>query len=294
MLPMSAKHSTRPSILVTGATGNVGAEVIKNLQQLGQPVTAAVRNRAKAQSLFGETVNCIQFDFKQPATFNAAFKDVEKVFLVRPPDISNTKKYIDPFIRAAQQAGVEQIVFLSLLGAENNKVVPHYKIEQSLLASGMAWTFLRASFFMQNLDTTHREEIRKENEIFVPAGRGKTSFIDVRDIAAVATQALTQDVHKNKAYDLTGKEALDYYEVARHFSEVLGRPIRYSKPSAPHFLLRMLSRKTPLSFSLVMLAIYSTARLGLAAKVTEDTGRILGRAPLTMRQYIEDYRQAWI
>ncbi len=281
-------------ILVTGATGNVGTEVVKHLQDSAYQVVVGVRDIARARSLFGPGLEYVQLDFRQPATFEDALKDVQKIFLVRPPDISNIKKYITPFVAAARQAHVVHIVFLSLLGVEKNRVVPHYKIEKTILGSGIDWTFLRASFFMQNLNTTHRDDIKERHQVYIPAGRGKTSFIDVRDIGAVAAKALTEDGHQNRAYPLTGNVALDYYQVARELTQVLGRPIRYSNPSPITFGWQMYKRKIPISFIIVMLGIYTTARFGLAATVTPDTERLLGRPPLTVRQYIEDYKQFWL
>ena len=181
----------------------------------------------------------------------------------------------------------------SLIGVERNRVVPHYKVEQYLLHSGVPFTFLRPSFFMQNLNTTHRVEIKERSEIFVPAGTGKTSFIDVRDIAAVAALTLTQPGHTNRAYSLTGSEALDYYQVAAVLSEVLGRPIIYRKPSLLRFIRRQRACGTAWPFVLVMSGIYTTARLSLAARLTDETTRLLGRAPITLRRYAEDYRDCW-
>jgi uncharacterized protein YbjT (DUF2867 family) len=120
-------------------------------------------------------VACVAFDFLQPETYAAAFAGQRAVFLIRPPTISDVKRYINPAVDAAVQAGVAHIVFLSLLGVEKNAFVPHHKIEAHLLASGIAYTFLRASFFMQNLSTTHREDIARHDENFVPAGHGKMS-----------------------------------------------------------------------------------------------------------------------
>lgn len=282
------------AILITGATGNVGGEVVKTLRQQGVSARAAVRNIERAQQIVGRDVQCVQFDFAQPDTFAPAFAGVRKLFLVRPPDIIDTRAYITPAIHAARRAGVEHVVFLSLLGAERNRIVPHHRIEQDLLTSGMDWTFLRASFFMQNLDTTHGADIRDGHDIFVPAGQGKTSFIDVRDIAAVGAQALTQEEHRRQAYSLTGSTALSYSDVAAIFSEVLGRPIRYSNPSMLTFAVRMRARGHAWSFIFVMLGIYTTAKLGLAAAVTPDTKRLLGRPPISVRQYVEDYRRCWV
>jgi len=280
-------------VLVTGATGNVGMEVVKALQKIGQPVRVAVRDVAKAEKHLGGEVEYVQFDFKSPDTFEAAFKGVKRLFLMRPPNITNAQRDILPAIEAAKKANVEQIVFLSLMGVENNKIVPHYKIEELLRASGLSWTFLRAGFFMQNLDTTQLQDIKENSDLFVPAGRGKTSFIDVRDIAAVAALTLTQDGHVNKAYNLTGSEALDYYQVAEIFTEVLGRPIRYSKPSVIRFFWRWRSRKMPLAFILVMSILYLTVAFGRAGKLSPQLSQLLERPPLTMRQYVEDYKQVW-
>lgn len=281
------------AILVTGATGNVGAEVVKQLQNRGLPLVAAVRSVEKARAMLGDGVSYVPFDFTRPETFATAFANVQTLLLVRPPELANVNQAIAPAISAARQAGVAHVVFLSLLGAERNPVVPHYRVEQVLRESGMAWTFLRASFFLQNLDTTHRVDIRDNHEIFVPAGRGRTSFIDARDIAAVAALALTTPGHAGQAYPLTGAAALSYGAVAQIFSEVLGRPIRYARPSALSFALRMRARRYPWPYIAVMVGIYTTARLGLAATVTPDTEGLLGRPPISVRQYVEDYRASW-
>lgn len=281
-------------ILVSGATGNVGAEVVKLLTEQGRPVQAAGRTVAAIQQQFGPAVEAVRLDFADPATFGPAFAGIDRLFLVRPPTIANVKEVIFPAITAAQQAGVRHVVFLSLIGVENNRVVPHYQIEQYLINSGLTYTFLRASFFMQNLNTTHRAEIQKDSEIFVPAGYGRTSFIDVRDIAAVAVVALLETGHANQAYDLTGSEALDYYAVAAILSQVLGRTITYRNPSLLHFVWRQRRQGRPWSFVAVMAGIYTTARIGWAGRVAEETQRLLGRAPIRFEQYAADYRACWL
>ncbi|HEU4324560.1 MAG TPA: SDR family oxidoreductase [Roseiflexaceae bacterium] len=280
-------------ILVTGATGTVGAEVLAELQRVGAPVAAAVRDVGRARRALGDQIDCVPFDFAQPATYDGALAGVRRLFLMRPPAIGDARQ-LSPLIAAAQRAGVEHVVFLSLLGAERNPVVPHHGIEQELLASGMDWTFLRASFFMQNLSTTHRDDIRDGDVIFVPAGDGRTSFIDARDIGAVGALALTDDRHRNRAYPLTGDAALTYSEVAELLSQALGRPIRYPRPSLAAFALRMRSRGLPWPFILVMCGIYTTARLGLAGAVTPDTAQLLGRPPISVARFAQDYRSSWV
>lgn len=281
-------------ILVTGATGNVGSEVLRLLLSHDCHVCAAVRNPDKAQQILGNNIHCVPFDFTNPDTWASAFEGVNKLFLVRPPALANVRRQIAPALNAAKQAGVEHIVFLSLLGAERNRVVPHAKIERYIEQLDIPATFLRASFFMQNLNTVHQEDIKTRGELFMPAGNGKTSFIDVRDIAAVAVRALVEDGHQHQAYALTGREALTYYEVADIFTEVLGKKIRYTNPSLLKFIWQMRHRGLSLDFILVMAAIYTTARLGLAGNVTPDVEQLLGRPPLTMQQYVEDYRKFWL
>lgn len=282
------------TILITGATGNVGTEVVRLLQAAGYSLRAAVRNTAQARARLGVPIEYAHFDFEAPATFDATLRGISRLFLVRPPALTDPRTTITPLIAAAQRSGVEQIVFLSLLGAEHNRFVPHYAIEHTIQASGIPWTFLRASFFMQNLSTTHRAGIRDRSEIEVPAGAGRTSFIDVRDIAEVAAMALTVPGHERHAYPLTGVDSPTYTTVAQIMTEELGRRIVYPAPSALTFVRRMRRQGHNWSFVLVMLAIYTTARFGFAATVTPDTARLLGRAPRTMRDFVRDYRDCWL
>lgn len=280
-------------ILVTGATGNVGQEVVRLLLWQNCRVCAAVRNPAIAKQKFGHHIDCIPFDFTNPDTFGEAFQEVNKVFLLRPPALANVRQQIAPALNAAKLAGVEHIVFLSLQGVERNSFVPHAKIERYIEQLGIPATFLRCSFFMQNLNTTHREDIKTRGELLMPAGNGKTSFIDVRDIAAIAVRTLMEDGHQSRAYTLTGKEALTYYEVADIFTSILGKPIRYN-PSLFKFVRQMRSSGLSIDFILVMIAIYTTARLRLAGEITSDTEQLLHRSPITMRQYVEDYAEFWL
>jgi len=281
-------------ILVFGALGNVGTQVITALQAQGVPVRAADLNPQDIQQRFGESVDAVRFDFGVPETFAPAVQGVKGIFLMRPPQISDVERLMFPVIDAAREAGVERVVFLSLIGIENNRRVPHYKVELYLRDSGMDWTFLRSSFFMQNLNTTHRAEIKERDEIFVPVGSGKTSFIDVRDLGAVAALALTEEGHTDQAYELTGPQALDYYEVTELFSQVLGRTIVYRDPSLPSFVWNSIRSGRSLPFTLVTAWLNNQTRDGMSAQVTGEVQRLLGREPIALKQYIQDYRAEWI
>lgn len=190
----------------------------------------------------------------------------------------------------AKGVGVEHVVFLSLLGVEKNPIVPHFKIEKLIRNSGIPYTFLRPSFFMQNLLTQHGEELRNDKEIFVPAGKGRTSFIDVRDIGVVGAKVLIEDGHENKGYSLTGPEALNYFEVAKILSEELGEEIIYSNPTVREFRKKMLAKGIQNEFVTVMIGIYFTAKIGLAKKVTSDLEMLLRRKAMTMKDFAHDFR----
>lgn len=289
-------------ILITGATGNVGRETLRALMRHSEKrrfdVLAGVRDPAEAKNPVDvQPDGFVALDFTNADTFDASLRGVNRLLLVRPPQLADVDAYFKPFVAAMKRAGVQQVAFLSLQGVESNPLTPHYKIEKLIVEAGLPFTFLRPSFFMQNLSTTHRDEIRLRNEIFVPAGNGRTSFVDVRDIGAVAALVLssTNGEHLNRGYELTGSEALTYTEVAQILTNVLGRPITYRDPSVLRFVWQKWQREnTPLGFTLIMVALYTVSKLGKAAGLTGETARLLGRPPISFRQFAEDYRSVWM
>lgn len=200
-----------------------------------------------------------------------------------------------PALEAARRSGVEHVVFLSLQGADKNAFVPHAKVEAWLAASGMQTTFLRPSFFMQNLSTTHRSDIRDRDAIMVPAGGGATAFIDVLDIADAAVAVLRQpERYRGATPTITGGEALTYDAVAGILSRELGRPIRYARPGILRYAVHARRQLgMPLGLVLVSAAIYTTARLGLADSLTTELVAITGRAPRTFAEFAHRERAVW-
>jgi uncharacterized protein YbjT (DUF2867 family) len=272
------------TVLVTGATGTVGSALLTALADRDATVRAAAREPPGD----GPADEWVAFDFERPETWGAALDGVEALFLLRPPQLSRVGP-IRSFVDAAARVGVTHSVVLSVLGAERNPLLPHRRIERHVAASGLDWTFLRPSFFTQNLLEVHGDALRR-GEIAVPAGDGETSFVDARDVGSVAAVTLTEAGHDGVAYDLTGPAALPYDEVAAVAREVLGYPVEYTNPSLPAFVGRSLRAGRPLGVALVMAGIYTTARLGLAGRVTDDVERVLGRPPRDVRTYFEDYR----
>ncbi|MCB7135911.1 NmrA family NAD(P)-binding protein [Cellulosimicrobium marinum] len=277
-------------VLVTGASGNVGSVVARVLDEAGGRV------RRGAHAPRPGAADEVALDFTDPATWPAAFDGVGSMFLVRPPAIRNVKRDLLPAVAAARDAGVRHVVFLSLQGAEKNKVVPHASVEAWLRESGMTWTFVRASFFHQNLTTTHVTDVRDRDEILVPAGKGATAFVDAEDVGAVAAAALLDPAaHADRAWTVTGPRALTYDEVAQILTAELGRTIRYRRSGIVRYA-RHARRALGMPWGMVAVtsAIYTTARLGLAAGLTDDVRRVLGRDPIDLAEFAHRERSAWI
>lgn len=273
-------------ILVTGASGLVGREVVSRLT--GQaPVRQGLRTGGSGEN------GTVRFDFLDSSTFEVALRDVRQVFLLRPPQLARARHDFGPFVAAMQRAAVQQVVFLSVRGAERNPLLPHRRIEKLLEVSGLGWTHLRPNDFMQNFATTHQSDIRDRGEIWAPAGRGRTSFVDVRDVADAVVEVLTKPGHNRQAYTLTGSDAFTLDEVALVLSETLGRQVIYRNPGIPAFLRHIRASGRPLALGLIMTGVYTVARLGLAAKVYPELERLIARPPTALRSFIHDYTSVW-
>ncbi|MFW6000501.1 MAG: SDR family oxidoreductase [Halorubrum sp.] len=284
-------RSTADRVLVTGATGTVGEPLVRELSGGEASVRVASRDPRSARDEFGDVPEYVEFSFDRPETWGAALSGVDRLFLLFPP--GSGVDTVTEFVDAAERVGVERVVFLSILGAEKLPVLPHRRIEKHLAGTETAYTFLRASWFAQNLSEIHRPEIVDRDEIYVPAGDGVLSFTDARDVAAVAATVLTEPGHAGRAYDLTGPAALDFHEVAEVFSDVLDRPIEYADPSRLPFGRHMYRRGFSPGFVAFMIAEYSVVRLGFSGRTTDDVETVLGRPPRTLREFVDDYADAF-
>jgi uncharacterized protein YbjT (DUF2867 family) len=282
-------------ILVTGPNGNVGTELVKQLaDQSALAYRVAAHSPHKIDALYGAHVPRIRFDYADRSTWGPALDGVTVLFLLFPlPHPRTAKEWMVPFVAAAAKSGVRHIIYLSVPGADTTPMVPHHAVEAAIAASGVPHTILRAGFFAQNMCrdiTTHAVDVAKHDQIFVPAGRGKTTFVDSRDVAEVAVKIMADPArHAGQAYLLTGPEALDYYQVAALFTAELGRPIVYANPSVPAFWVRLWPRITwdTLGF---MTIVYTLTRFGKNAPTSTTLGDLLGRPPRTMADFIHDYR----
>ncbi len=275
------------TILVTGATGNVGAPLVDELRRAGAAVRPASRRPSAPDG--------VAFDFRDRATWGPAFDGVEVMFLIRPPDVADAKADLMPAVEYGRSAGLRHVVLLSVQGAGRVPVLPHARAEKWLRGSGLDWTFVRPSYFDQNLSTVFAADIRERDMICVPAGGGRTAFVDAYDVAAVAAAALLDPAaHRQRIWTPTGP-ALTYDEVAQVLSAELGRRIRYARPGVLGYARHARDRlHMPPPMIAITTVLHTTARLGLAGFETDDVRAVTGRPPATFAQFAHRERATWL
>jgi uncharacterized protein YbjT (DUF2867 family) len=283
-------------VLVTGATGNVGIEVLYALKKMGNPldIYAGVRNtEAEMDKLSEFNITPVKFDFMDILTFLPALKGMDVLFLLRPPQISDVKKYFAPLIETALQTGTKHIVFLSVQGVEKSEVIPHHKIEKLIVDSKIPYTFLRPAYFMQNFTTTLRNDLVHKKRIYLPAGNAKFTLIDVRDIGTVAAQILTNvSQHINQSYELTCNQKLTFSEMASVLSQGLGTDIQYTSPNLLSFFLTKRKEKVPTMLILVMIMLHYLPRFQKEPETTNWVQKITNVEPTTFEQFIQYNKKA--
>lgn len=260
-------------VLITGATGNVGMAVIKALQRQNHllDIIAAVRDvEGDTKKLADYEVSFEKFDFMDAATFKPALQNCDILFLLRPPQISNTEKYFKPLVQAAKHNGVGHIIFLSVQGVDKSKTIPHHKIENQIIASGIPYTFLRPAYFMQNFAGTLHNDLVNKREIFLPAGNARVTMVDVADIGNVTAKILADITkHQNKCYELTCKTKLTFKEMAQALSKGLEIYITYKSPNLLNFYFTKKKEKIPTGFILVAIMLHYFLRFQKETAVTD-------------------------
>lgn len=282
-------------ILITGASGNVGRFVAQYAVENGQEIMVAGTHTEKLAKMFTNKVEIAYFDFTDPTTFNMALKNVDRVFIMRPPHLGKPED-LKPFIDTLKEkGGIKLVSFLSLIGVENNPVPPHHKIEKYIEQANLPYCHIRPSFFMQNISGIHAFEIKHFNRVVVPVKKALTSFIDAEDIGEITAKVLSEpQLHQNKEYSITGSEAIDYWEVAKILSKELGREIIYANPK-PSFTKKywITVRGMEKEYCNVMGMLYMMTRLGTAKKVTPVFEQVMGKKPQTFQQFVKKNMSTW-
>ena len=271
-------------ILVTGASGTVGSEVVKALGGSGAKVRAGYRTRPQN---IPKGIESVALDFDKPETIRPALAGVDTVFLLSTM-VDPERKVVDE----AKRAGIKRIVKLSVYGAAEEGFTFarwHRAVEKHIEASGVPWTFLRPSGFMQNFFNYMGETIRKQSTIFSSAGNGASPHIDARDIGAVAARVLTGKGHEGKAYELTGPQALTYAQAAEILSRALGREIKYVPITHEQYKQAVLAAGMPPVYVDALVDLDRYYATGGMAKFTPTVKELTGRDPIRFEQFAKDY-----
>ncbi|CCH54828.1 NAD(P)H azoreductase [Fibrisoma limi BUZ 3] len=289
---ISQHESTVPAILITGATGSVGSEVIKQLSDRGIAFRAMVRSANdvdRLSTLPGAEV--VLGDFNDPATLAKALAGIERAFvLTNSSEQAETQQL--RFVAEAQRAGVQHLVKLSQYAADRNSPVRflryHAVVEDAIRESGMNFTFLRPNLFMQGL-LGFREPIRQQGKFFAAVGTARISVVDVRDIASVAAATLTEPDHDGKTYTITGPDALTHAEMADQLADALGKPVAFVDVPPAAMRQALAAAGFPDWQTDGLLEDYAHYSRNEASAVLPDVQEVTGKAARTFADFARDY-----
>jgi uncharacterized protein YbjT (DUF2867 family) len=283
-------------ILVLGAGGNIGRELVKLLAARGAAFRSAHQSPEKVEAAKQAGRDAALVDMRRPETVREALAGAKSLFLLTPEALP-ARELEPPIVREAASAGVKRIVKLSVWRAHDDYSFGrfHRPGEEAILASGVEYTLLRPNNFMQNMVTAFGHEIRATGVFRLPAGDARSSFVDVRDIAAVAARALTEPGHEGKVYEISGPAALTFHEVAAILSAAAGRPIRY-EAVAPQDYIRALTAVLPPELAFLGDAVVDLYHRYMAdgsfAEVTGVVEQVTGNKPIDFEAFAAEYAGA--
>ncbi|HLL22342.1 MAG TPA: SDR family oxidoreductase [Kofleriaceae bacterium] len=274
-------------ILVVGAHGNVGSELVRLLQERGQTVVRAT-SRAPTQP------DEVQLNLVTQQGISAALEGVERAFLLSPPGFTQQDRLLNPVVDEAVRRGVAKLVLMTAMGANADESGGLRKAELHLERSGVPYNVIRPNWFMQNFNSYWRQGIREAGKILLATGSAKGSYIDARDIAAVAAELLTSDRFDNRELDLTGPRAIDHHEIAAILSRELGKRIVYEDvtPETMHALV--MEAGLPRDYADLLIGLLHFFKLGYAEPTSEAVQQITGRPARSFEEYAHDHRAAWL
>lgn len=278
------------TILVVGATGNVGHYLVEMLLEKGISVRAATRTPDNYQ-LTGATP--IFFDYDQSQTYHTALEGVNRVFFIAKNGDVEPQDTLIPFIDAAVEMGVEHMVLMTAFGVDQAEGTGLRAVEEYLMNANVAHTIMRPNWFMENFSTGFILPMIQQGGIFLPAGEAATSLIAARDIASVAATVLTETVHRNQAYALTGGEALTYHEAATLISKATGRTITYVPIPDDTLRQSLLSVGWYPQQADFMVSLFQGVQQGWNAAVLPTVEQITGQPPIPLTQFIEENATVW-
>lgn len=281
-------------ILVTGSPGNIGTPLAQQLLEQGRKIRLMVRNPKKEDQVVADLrsrgAEVVQGDFSDPASLPPCFTGVESAFLLVPV-AQETAEWKGDFIRAAKQSGVARIVNLSVSGASSNSPVAlfrwHWEAEQTLEASGLAWTHLQPTDLARYNIRSNLPTVQAQGAFYSTIGEGQVAMVDEEDVAEVAAKILTEDGHEGKKYVLTGPKALSYPEVADALAKKLGKSVKYIDIDPAQAKQAMIGVGMPDWVADFVNDLRELEKSGGASGPTQDIQKLLGRPPRALEASID-------
>lgn len=276
-------------VLVTGSTGKVGSAVVETLANVGVPVIAATRSPQNLPARNG--VEAVRFDYADPETYLAPLVNADRVFLMEPqPQIGPADTTMIPFVQAAITHGCKIVLLSSASVAFQPE--PLGEVEKAV-QDAKEYVILRANWFMDNFHTWWADGIKYGHVLALPAGEGRTPFVDARDVGAAAAAALQRGDVSGKTLMLTGPQALMHAEVAAILSEAAGVEIHYQNLPEAAFAETLLQAGLPPEYVAYIGSLFRLTREGVFENPTYDLEWLTGSKPRTLQEYAADYHEAW-
>lgn len=277
-------------ILVTGSTGKIGSLLVSALKTKGARFKALAHSDASAKALSAQGVESVRGDLADLASVKRALEGADRLFL-----LSSTPHFdaIEiPVIEAAKAAGVQHVVKVSAAGSHADAVSPllraHARIERALEQSGVGFTVLRPSWFMQNWVAFYSHAIKANQPVYANAGDARLAWIDARDIADVAAAALGGPGSEGLVYELTGPETLSYSEVAARLGKLLGRAVTYVAVPDVAALQAMKGMGMDSWYAYGMVTLNQAVRRGIGDFLTGTVELVTGQAPRTIDAFLKE------
>jgi len=275
----------KQNILVVGGNGTVGAGIVEILKSQGHSVRVTSskggNGQAKVNLLTGEGLR-------------DAFEGIDRAFFLSPAGYADQHAVLSPLIQEAKRRGLKKVVLMSAMGANAVPTSPLRRAEVELEKSGLTYNIIRPNWFLQNFNSFWISGILGQGKILLPAGTAKVSFIDARDISAVAATLLISDERNNRDFDLTGPEAVDHATVAKAISEVTGKQITYQEISPSDLKAGLLGAGLSEAYADFLLVIFGALREGYASPVNRNVEELTGKKPIGVQQYAADFKAAWL
>lgn len=282
-------------ILVTGATGHYGYSVIESLIENGMNeslIYAMVRDYTKVDKLKSLNVNIVLGDYNNYSSMLKAFYGIEKLLFVSSDELENRSEQHIQVVNAAEESGIKYILYTSQEHKEVNfsliefVLSSHLATEKAIKESGMNYTILRNGLYMDMLPSFLGGDIFK-NGIYLPAGNGKIAFALRSEMAEIAAKVLISKGHKNKTYNVSG-DSYSFLEIAEYISQITGKNITYLSPSLDAFLNTVINQGMSKRCAKMIGGFSAAARRGELESDSSQMEKLLGRKPLTVKQYMEE------